>query len=301
MHPALMDRPPRKPRGKSSRKASTTPTKPVPASVEDEVIHESPVQSNLLAQVLPLSKDTGSEDLRDEGSARAIEAISGETVATDSDSTREAADLAVAIEAQVVETDEVDRAEEQLLSDAERRRLADLEREVRESFYRAGLALREIRDSRLYRETHRTFEDYCLEALGYKRAYSYELLEAATTFDNIQKCLRPADILPTSAYQIRPLKKLKDDPEKQADAWMRAVEKSEGRQPTYEAVKEVVAELLPAKTSKAGNQQKNREKQEQWRHGSTKTIRVPVQFADELLKIARFLDNGGSLSDIGEL
>lgn len=249
-----------------------------------------------------MNNDTSSsQDLQDEGSARAIEAITGEAIASDSGETREATDLAIAVEAEVVGTDETDRENGQTLTDAERRRLADLEREVRESFYRAGLALREIRDSRLYRETHRTFEDYCLDALGYKRAYSYELLDAATTFDNLQKCLRGSDILPTSAYQIRPLKKLKSDPRKQADAWRRAVDRAEGRQPTYEAVKEVVAELLPAEIPSAGNQQKNRAKQEQWRHEPTKTIRVPVEFADELLKIAHLLDNGGSLSEIDEL
>ncbi len=264
---------PRKPRANASAKASTTPAK---------------------------SDRSSKQDLQDEGSVRAIEAITGEVVAADSGNEPAAAAL-VAVEAEVVKGNNADRGSEQRLTDAERRRLADLEQEVRESFYRAGCALREIRDSRLYRETHKTFEDYCLDALGYKRAYSYELLDAASTFDNIQKCLRRADILPTSTYQIRPLKKLKGDPQKQADAWIRAVEKADGRQPTYEAVREVVAEFIPAEAPRPGHQQKNRTKQEEWKHAPTETICVPAQFAHDLLKIAHFLDNGGSLSEIGDL
>jgi hypothetical protein len=240
-----------------------------------------------------------SDDLQDEGSVRALKAISGEPINADSDIVLIHTDLPVAAEAEVFPNDGDLRSGTKALTDVERARLAELEREVRESFYRAGCALREIRDSRLYRETHKTFEEYCLDALGYKRAYSYELLDAATTFDNIHKCLRPADILPTSAYQIRPLKKLKDDPEKQAAAWRQAVKKSEGKQPTYEAVKEVVAELIfPAQTPRT---QRTRLKQEQWKHAPTKMIRVPEKFADELLKIAHFLDKGGSLTAIGDL
>jgi hypothetical protein len=294
-----MASPPRKPRAKSTRKTSTAPAKPATTGKGDEAPPEYAVQSNLLDQVLPLSDGTGSEELQVEGSARAIEAIAGETAASDSVNTREATALTLAVQADVIEAgDAIHQGDEQPLTDAERRRFADLEREVRESFFRAGLALREIRDSRLYRETHRTFEEYCFEVLGYKRAYSYELLDAATTFDNIHKCLRDADILPTSAYQIRPLKKLANDPEKQADAWMQAVEQCGGKQPTYEAVKAVVADLLPPQIPSA---QRSRPKDEQWKHTPTKTIRVPMQFADDLLKIAHFLDNGGSPLEIGDL
>ena len=130
------------------------------------------------------------------------------------------------------------------LSDEEKGRLFELERQVEESFYRAGIALKEIRDSRLYRITHATFEEYCRERFGFERRYPYQLIDAAIVADNIRQCVRDAHILPTNEYQLRPLAKLKGDPAKQAEVWLRAVERAQGKQPTYEAVKETVQEIV---------------------------------------------------------
>jgi hypothetical protein len=41
----------------------------------------------------------------------------------------------------------------------------------------AGDALREIRDSRLYRATHTSFEAYCTERFGFSRSTAYRLME----------------------------------------------------------------------------------------------------------------------------
>ena len=41
-----------------------------------------------------------------------------------------------------------------------------LERKVERAFFEAGKALAELRDRRLYRSTHRTFEEYCRDALS---------------------------------------------------------------------------------------------------------------------------------------
>ena len=130
------------------------------------------------------------------------------------------------------------------LSDEEKGRLFELERQVEESFYRAGIALKEIRDSRLYRITHPTFEEYCRERFGFERRYPYQLIDAAIVADNIRQCVRDAHIFPTNEYQLRPLAKLKGDPAKQAEVWLRAVERAQGKQPTYEAVKETVQEIV---------------------------------------------------------
>ena len=46
-------------------------------------------------------------------------------------------------------------------------------------YVEAGEALRTIRDARLYRETHGTFEDYCRERWGWERAHAYRLIESA--------------------------------------------------------------------------------------------------------------------------
>jgi uncharacterized Zn finger protein (UPF0148 family) len=68
------------------------------------------------------------------------------------------------------------------LTTAERSRFAELEDVVArglETFVQVGLALAEIRDSRLYRETHGTFEDYCRERWGFTDRRARQLVATA--------------------------------------------------------------------------------------------------------------------------
>lgn len=48
------------------------------------------------------------------------------------------------------------------------------------TFMEVGQALAEIRDTRLYRATHGTFESYCRDRFGFSRAHGYRLIRAAT-------------------------------------------------------------------------------------------------------------------------
>ncbi len=48
-----------------------------------------------------------------------------------------------------------------------------------EDRFAAGDALREIRDSRLYRQEHPTFEVFCEKEYGVSRSRAYRLIEAA--------------------------------------------------------------------------------------------------------------------------
>lgn len=57
---------------------------------------------------------------------------------------------------------------EPLSADEERERQR-LELRVESAFYQAGKALAQLRDSKLYRSTHRTFEEYCHERFGFSR------------------------------------------------------------------------------------------------------------------------------------
>ncbi|MEH2251299.1 hypothetical protein [Nostoc sp.] len=43
----------------------------------------------------------------------------------------------------------------------------------------------ELRDRRLYRSTHKTFEDYCRDRFSYSCRQPYHLMEAAVIFDNL--------------------------------------------------------------------------------------------------------------------
>jgi len=59
---------------------------------------------------------------------------------------------------------------EELSPDEESERLR-LERKVERAFYEAGLALRELRERRLYRSTHQNFESYVQDRFGFKRRH----------------------------------------------------------------------------------------------------------------------------------
>jgi hypothetical protein len=117
-----------------------------------------------------------------------------------------------------------------------------LERKVERAFYEAGMALMQLRDRRLYRTTHPTFEDYCRDRFNYTRRRPYQLIEAAIVYDNlIDKCAKILHILPTKESQAQPLSQL--DPQEQPLAWEIAVEEAGGKVPTGRIVKDVVQRI----------------------------------------------------------
>jgi hypothetical protein len=74
------------------------------------------------------------------------------------------------------------------LTQEEQRDRLHLERIIERSFYEAGIALKQLRDRRLYRSTHPTFEEYCQDRFGYSsRRQPYLLIEAATIVDNLKE------------------------------------------------------------------------------------------------------------------
>ncbi len=116
------------------------------------------------------------------------------------------------------------------LTEEEQRDRLHLERRVERAFFEAGKALAELRDRRLYRSTHKTFEEYCRTRFGHTRRQSYLLMDAAIVFDNLLEKCDPLDhILPTSERQVRPMTKL--EPQEQQEVWLRAVELAGGKVP----------------------------------------------------------------------
>ena len=79
-------------------------------------------------------------------------------------------------------------------------------------------ALMAIRDAKLYRETHDTFEAYCKERWGLERRRAYQLMDAATVSSNVNFSTQT----PIHETHVRPLTAL--PPEKQATAWQEAVD-----------------------------------------------------------------------------
>lgn len=141
---------------------------------------------------------------------------------------------------------------EELTLDEQRERHR-LELKVQRAFYEAGTGLRDLRDKRLYRSTHKTFEDYCFDRFGFARRRPYQLIEAVSVVDNLctnssqngndeNLCTNCTQILPTNEGQVRPLTKL--HPEEQRAAWQQAIDLADGKVPTGRIVKGVVERLL---------------------------------------------------------
>ena len=120
------------------------------------------------------------------------------------------------------------------LTDQEHSVRLQLERQLERAFLSAGQALMELRDRRLYRSTHRTFEEYCRERLNYSRDAVYLKISATVVYENLQK------FLPTNGRQLRFLAKAELEPSVQADVWQQAVEQAGNKIPSGHIVKDVV-------------------------------------------------------------
>ena len=98
-----------------------------------------------------------------------------------------------------------------------------------------------LRDKKLYRSTHKTFQEYCQDRFGFTRRSAYYLIDAVKIVDNLKKCEPMVHILPTNERQCRSLKSLK--PEQQRKVWNQAVAKANGKVPSGKIVTEIVNQL----------------------------------------------------------
>lgn len=70
----------------------------------------------------------------------------------------------------------------------ESKRLLQLEKVIKagqQTFVEVGIALAEIRDSKLYQLEHDTFEDYCRERWGWSKPYCTQLITASKVVRNL--------------------------------------------------------------------------------------------------------------------
>lgn len=107
-----------------------------------------------------------------------------------------------------------------------------------DSFLEVGADLLAIRDKRLYRATHKTFEAFARETFQISRRRAYQLIDAADVASNVNNC---SQIQPSSESQIRPLTKL--EPQQQSAAWEKAVESAGGETPTAKQVAAAVRQF----------------------------------------------------------
>jgi hypothetical protein len=89
------------------------------------------------------------------------------------------------------------------------------------SFIEVGMALKEIRDKRLYREHYRTFEAYVAERWDLSRPRAYELCAASTVVADLSG-IPDIRLLPENEAQANPLTWLKA-PKHRRQAWKMAL------------------------------------------------------------------------------
>lgn len=133
---------------------------------------------------------------------------------------------------------------DQTITLKESARLVQLERTIEAgmtTFVEVGQALMEIRDSRLYRVEYKTFEGYCRDKWGMTQQYATQLGRSASVVKTLEKSETMVS-LPATERQARPLTKL--PPEKQPEAWAKAVEIADGEQPTARQVEQAVRQTL---------------------------------------------------------
>ena len=129
------------------------------------------------------------------------------------------------------------------LSEDERKDLERLEAQIKSAFLDGAKALWEINSRRLYREKYDTFENYCREQFQLSPRYIYYQVKFGQVIHALEQSEQTVQILPQSEYQVRPLSKLKDE-SAQVDAWLEAVERADGKPPSFPVVEEVVREKL---------------------------------------------------------
>lgn len=129
------------------------------------------------------------------------------------------------------------------LTPIEKEQLEDYEATITRglnTFYEVGAALVAIKTQKLYRAEYRTFEEYCTEKwhIGHSRAY--QLIEAAAIKENLSTMV---DILPENERQVRELKGL--EPDQQRQVWAKAVDTAPNGKITAQHIKDVRQAEIP--------------------------------------------------------
>src|SRR6201984_160536 len=118
-------------------------------------------------------------------------------------------------------------------------RLQELEESIEEglkTFIEVGNALLEIRDSKLYRQMHSTFEEYCRERWSMTDRRARQLINSVQVIGNLKTgTIVP---LPSSESVARPLTGLK--PEEQRLAWEEAVKTAPNGKVTVKHVAKII-------------------------------------------------------------
>lgn len=128
------------------------------------------------------------------------------------------------------------------LTPVERHKLNDLEGIIEkglQTFVEVGASLALIREQKLHRETHETFEAYVEARWGWTASRARQLIGAAEAVRSIESV---TTVTPTNEAQARELAPV--PAEHRAEVWQEAVEKSGGK-PTAKHVREAGVPFRP--------------------------------------------------------
>jgi hypothetical protein len=118
------------------------------------------------------------------------------------------------------------------LNETESARLRVKENVIERGAQQIGEALAAIRNERLYRTTHSTFDTYCQERWGITPQHANRQIAAA----EVVAALEPNGSIPES--QARELAPLRDDPDRMREIWD-SVNEATGGKPTAAAIRAV--------------------------------------------------------------
>jgi len=122
---------------------------------------------------------------------------------------------------------------------------ATIEHGVR-TFLEVGRALGAIRDGRLYRETHGTFEAYCRERWQMDRTYAHRTIDAARVCEML-----PTGNTPANEAQVRPLTKIRtEDGDLDSKAILRVWKRAADLAPADDAGRKVITARVVAEAVK---------------------------------------------------
>jgi hypothetical protein len=124
------------------------------------------------------------------------------------------------------------------LTTEEFKRLVDLEKLAYNNFQAIGIALLEIRDSRLYRETHSTFESYCEDRWSLTCRRVNQLIVGQEVNRNLGTTV--------PERQARELSIIKD-PEQQREAYQKAVDTAPDGKLTADHIKDTIQARVEAR------------------------------------------------------
>ena len=152
------------------------------------------------------------------------------------------------------------------LNAEESRARSHLIEQVGNAFYVSGMALTRLKEERLYRNTHLSFErggrcfasslsnhavdEFCQDVFGYGSDYAYLKIAAAKIYQNLLDNITPPSqeiptngrhpILPTRQRQLRPIVKAKLEADAQVEVWNRAIALADSKIPSSSIVTEAV-------------------------------------------------------------